>query len=123
MTFGLYELSFQPDLQTKLRDEIKETLVACNGELTYDNVQEMVYLNMVVQGNFIFVGLGNTFKMVLLSEMLRMYPPLPFLDRKCTDRNGYSLEPYDNFIIPYNMPIMIPAFSIQRDPKVILCFI
>lgn len=53
MTFGLYELSFQPDLQTKLRDEIKETLVACNGELTYDNVQEMVYLNMVVQGNFI----------------------------------------------------------------------
>lgn len=40
-----------PELQTRLRDEIKETLVASNGELTYDSVHGMVYLNMVAQGN------------------------------------------------------------------------
>ncbi len=51
MTFGLYELAFHPDIQRKIKDEIKETLLASNGELTYDNVNEMVYLDMVVQGN------------------------------------------------------------------------
>ncbi len=51
MSFGLYELAFQPDLQTKLREEIKEILLTSNGELTYDNLHEMVYLSMVVQGN------------------------------------------------------------------------
>lgn len=50
LTFGLYELALQPDLQRKLRLEIKESLLASNGVLTYDNVNEMVYLNMVVQG-------------------------------------------------------------------------
>lgn len=50
MSFGLYELAFQPHLQTKLREEIKETLLASNGELTYDNVHGMTYLNMIVQG-------------------------------------------------------------------------
>lgn len=50
MAFGLYELAMQPDLQAKLRQEIKKTLLASDGELTYENVNEMVYLNMVVQG-------------------------------------------------------------------------
>ncbi|XP_037043595.1 probable cytochrome P450 6g2 [Bradysia coprophila] len=99
MSFGLYELAFQLDIQRKLRQEIKETLLASKGELTYDIVQNMVYLNMVVQ------------------EMLRMYPPLPFLDRLCTNPEGYSLEPHDNFVIPHKMPIVIPVFAIQRDPK------
>lgn len=51
MSFGLYELALQPVIQTKLREEIKETLLASNGEITYDNVNGMVYLNMIVQGN------------------------------------------------------------------------
>lgn len=50
MSFGLYELAWQFDLQTKLRTEIKNTLQASKGELTYDDVNGMVYLNMVVQG-------------------------------------------------------------------------
>lgn len=48
-----------------------------------------------------------------------MYPPLPYLDRICTNEEGYSLDPYDNFIIPKGMPIVIPIFSIHRDPMVI----
>lgn len=50
MSFALYELACQLNLQFKLRQEIKETLQKSNGELTYDNVQGMVYLNMIVQG-------------------------------------------------------------------------
>lgn len=52
MSFGLYELAFQPQLQTRLRQEIKETLQKSNGELTYDNVNGMVYLNMIVLGKY-----------------------------------------------------------------------
>jgi len=48
-----------------------------------------------------------------------MYPPLPFLDRKCTNNDGYALEPFDDFVVPNHMPVLIPVYSIQRDPKVI----
>ncbi|KAJ6633076.1 putative cytochrome P450 6g2 [Pseudolycoriella hygida] len=99
MSFGLYELAFKPEMQKRLREEIKETLRESKGEITFENVHGMVYLNMIVQ------------------EMLRMYPPLPFLDRKCTENKGYSLQPFGDFVVPYGMPVMIPVFAIQRDPK------
>lgn len=47
-----------------------------------------------------------------------MYPILPFLDRICTEKSGYSLEPYSNFKIPYGMPIIIPVYAFHRDPEV-----
>lgn len=50
-----------------------------------------------------------------------MYPPLPFLDRECTvpaDEKGYALDPYTDFVIPRGMPVLIPVYAIQRDPKV-----
>lgn len=57
----------------------------------------------------------------MLPETLRMYPPLPFLDRMCTinpKESGYSLEPFNQFEIPNGMPVIIPIYAIQRDPKV-----
>uniref|UniRef100_A0A1B0CMB4 Cytochrome n=1 Tax=Lutzomyia longipalpis TaxID=7200 RepID=A0A1B0CMB4_LUTLO len=53
-------------------------------------------------------------------QIVRLYPPLPFLDRMCYPSNGeesYSLEPYHKFSIPKGMPIYIPIFSIHRDAK------
>lgn len=40
----------QPDIQKRLRQEIKETLAKLNGVLTYEAVQEMTYINMVISG-------------------------------------------------------------------------
>lgn len=101
MSFGFYELSKKPGIQQKLRDEIKATLKKCNGELTYEAVFGMEYLHMVVQ------------------EILRLYPPLPFLDRECDNigEKGYSLEPVSEFTIPNKMPVYIPIYAIQRDEK------
>lgn len=56
ITFALYELSKQPDIQENLREEIHETLAENNGKMTYDSLMKMNYLNKVVNGkrnNFI----------------------------------------------------------------------
>jgi cytochrome P450 family 6 len=50
MSFALYELALQPHIQRRLRTEIAQVLGKHNGELTYDGMQEMSYLDMVVSG-------------------------------------------------------------------------
>jgi hypothetical protein len=56
MCFALYELAMHPDVQTKLRAEIMQNLNKNNGQLTYEGIQEMVYLDMVVSGEGIEAG-------------------------------------------------------------------
>jgi cytochrome P450 len=48
--FALYEIALHPDIQNRLRAEIVQVLNKHNGQLTYDGLQEMVYLDMVVSG-------------------------------------------------------------------------
>lgn len=50
-------------------------------------------------------------------ETIRLYPILPFLDRKCTADEGYSLEPFLPFTIPKGMPVIIPTYALHRDPQ------
>jgi hypothetical protein len=50
MSFGLYELALHPQIQRRLRTEITQVLGKHNWELTYDGMQEMSYLDMVVSG-------------------------------------------------------------------------
>ncbi|GAB0093902.1 Cytochrome P450 [Sergentomyia squamirostris] len=93
---------YWPHLQARLQHEIRQHAAKHDGKLTYDNINELEYLAMVIH------------------ETLRMYPPLPFLDRIFTptaDKPTYSMKPYADFSLPPGMPIFIPIFSIQRDPK------
>jgi hypothetical protein len=50
MSYALYELALHPETQNRLRAEIMEVLNKHNGQLTYDGIQEMVYLDMVLSG-------------------------------------------------------------------------
>jgi cytochrome P450 family 6 len=50
LCYVLYELALYLDIQHKLRDEIVGVMNTNKGELTYDGVQEMSYLDMVVSG-------------------------------------------------------------------------
>jgi len=56
MSYALYELALHPEIQNSLRAEIMQVLNKHNGQLTYDSIQEMVYLDMVVSGGLIEVG-------------------------------------------------------------------
>jgi cytochrome P450 family 6 len=61
ISYTLFELAKQPSLQKKVRDEIANVIGKEN--LTYEHISEMKYLNQVV------------------SETLRLYPPVPIIDR------------------------------------------
>jgi cytochrome P450 family 6 len=50
LSYALYELALHPDLQSRLREEIKQLLDTHQGQLTYEGIREMSYLDMVVRG-------------------------------------------------------------------------
>lgn len=45
-----FELSYRPEIQKKLRDEINEVLSRHGGEMTYEAIEEMTYLQQVLYG-------------------------------------------------------------------------
>ncbi|KAL7736338.1 hypothetical protein ACLKA6_014809 [Drosophila palustris] len=99
MAFALFELARNPEVQQRLRQEIKDALIASGGKVTQQLIESLEYMHMILQ------------------EVLRMYPPLPFLDRECTLENGYPLTPYHKFNVPKGMPIYIPAYALHMDPQ------
>jgi cytochrome P450 family 6 len=50
MGFSLYELALHPDIQQRLRAEIIRVMAKHQGEVTYEGLREMSYLDMVVSG-------------------------------------------------------------------------
>jgi len=50
LSFALYELAFHPEIQQSLRTEIMQVLKKHDGKLTYDGIQEMLYLDRFVSG-------------------------------------------------------------------------
>jgi cytochrome P450 family 6 len=50
MMFCLYELARNPDIQDRLRAEIDTVLEKHGGNITYESIFEMEYLEKVVDG-------------------------------------------------------------------------
>lgn len=102
MSFALYELARNPEIQKKLRLEIQQALKENGGKITQELVDSMEYLQLII------------------SETLRLYPPLPFLDRECTvEKNQlYSLEPFEKYGLSKGMPVYIPVYALHMDEKV-----
>ena len=55
MTFCLYELACNPDIQARLREEIDSMLSKHGGEMTYEAIHEIQYLDKVINGKKITV--------------------------------------------------------------------
>ncbi|XP_049308987.1 cytochrome P450 6g1-like [Bactrocera dorsalis] len=102
MTFTLYELSKRPDLQERLRNEICEAFVAEQGTMSYETINNLPYLGMVVD------------------EALRLYPLIPFLDREHRPKEGekpFDLKPYYDYTLPVGMTLLVSVLGVHRDPK------
>ncbi|XP_052740407.1 uncharacterized protein LOC112053802 [Bicyclus anynana] len=102
MSFALHELALHPDIQDKLYKEIKENDIKYGGKLNYSAIQNMTYLDMVV------------------SEVLRIWPPGLALDRVCV--KDYNLgKPNDkatkDYIIRKGEALSIPAWCFHHDPE------
>lgn len=52
MNFALYELARDQEVQEKLRKEINHVLELNNGQLTYEAIKEMKYLQQVFDGMY-----------------------------------------------------------------------
>lgn len=104
MSFAMFQMAHNLDMQRRVREELREAYTNNNGKITYELILGLKYMENV------------------LNEVLRLYPPLPFLDRECTpqaDEKGYSLKAFGmDFTIPPNMPVFIPDHAIHMDPKV-----
>ena len=50
MSFCLYELALNPDIQRHVQDEIDNVLQKHDGEITYEAIQQMEYLDKTVAG-------------------------------------------------------------------------
>ncbi|XP_023727329.1 probable cytochrome P450 6a14 [Cryptotermes secundus] len=96
MTFCLYELSVNPDIQERLRTEIDMVLEKHDGKLSYEAIQEMSYLDKVV------------------SETLRKYPPISGLMRECS--KPYKI-PGTDIVLDTRMRVLIPVIGLHHDPK------
>ncbi|GJQ66245.1 Cyp6a9 [Trypoxylus dichotomus] len=96
LTFILHELAYNQNIQDRLRGEIRRVIEKYNGNLTYDGIMEMKYLDQVVY------------------ESLRKYPPIPFLKRICT--KDYKVAKTD-FTIKKGTTIIISLLGIHHDPN------
>ncbi|KAK4876465.1 hypothetical protein RN001_012887 [Aquatica leii] len=95
LAFAVFELSRHQDIQTRLRHEIKD-LLKKHGSITFDALQEMTYLDMVVK------------------ETLRKYPILPFLDRRCV--KSFKVPDYD-LVIEKGRGVYISLLGLHYDPQ------
>ncbi|XP_063894848.1 cytochrome P450 6B7-like [Helicoverpa armigera] len=96
MSYLIYQLSLNQDVQNKLIAEVDEAIKASDGKVTYDTVKEMKYLNKV------------------FDETLRMYSIVEPLQRKAT--RDYQI-PGTDVVIEKDTMVLISPRGIHYDPK------
>jgi len=85
-----------PDIQSRVRDEINQAVEENDGKITYDLINRLEYLEMVT------------------NESLRKYPPAFFLSRVCT--KDFQI-PETDLVIPKGTHININVYSLHCDPE------
>ncbi|XP_058055233.1 cytochrome P450 6a2-like [Anopheles bellator] len=103
--FALYRLAENPEVQQKLFEQVSESLRANDGQLSYEVMQQMDFLEWVIL------------------ETLRLHPPAATMHKTCTknyimrrlqrDSHGHELGVF----VPVGTPILIPVLAIHMDPK------
>ncbi|XP_073813636.1 probable cytochrome P450 6a21 [Musca autumnalis] len=95
--FALYELAKNQQIQDRARKEVVEKLHKFEGELSYECMKEMVYLEQI------------------LMETLRLYTVLPVLNRVALE--DYVVPGNPKYVIKKGMQVLIPSGAIHRDER------
>lgn len=117
MGFCLYELALQPEIQQRLRDEIETvTKEVSNGEVTYDAITKMTYLEQVLSGMYSLATPILILNIIVTHiETLRKHPILAHLLREANE--DYKV-PGTEIVIEKGTTILIPVHSIHHDPEI-----
>lgn len=101
MCFVSYELGINPNIQSRLRAEIQEVSNELNGDITYDALMNMKYLDMVIL------------------ESLRKWPTAVAVDRMCTKSYTIPAEsPQEKTLhIEKGTIIWLPIYALHHDPE------
>ncbi|KXJ78555.1 hypothetical protein RP20_CCG004239 [Aedes albopictus] len=97
MTYCLYDLASHPEIQSRLRDEIRN-VQANKGGVNYDTIGEMTYLDQV------------------LNESLRLHPIIPVLAKRCTEDTVLVGPKGKKIPVSAGTTVTIPYF-VQLDPQ------
>ncbi|KAF5294691.1 hypothetical protein FQR65_LT10708 [Abscondita terminalis] len=95
ITYCLYELCKNIDVQDKAREEVQSKIL--EGKVTYEVLQQLPYLEQVI------------------FESMRKYPPAPMHARECTKK--YTV-PNTEITIEKGCFVYIPLWGIQMDPEI-----
>nr|XP_018906494.1 PREDICTED: cytochrome P450 9e2-like isoform X1 [Bemisia tabaci] len=97
LSFVLHLISLHPECQEKIKQELERVMEERGEqEVTYSVVRDLKYTHTVIK------------------ECLRLYTPMSVLQRVCT--RDYLL-PGSSVVIPKGTKVIIPIYSIQRDPQ------
>ncbi|XP_065214745.1 probable cytochrome P450 6a21 [Planococcus citri] len=96
LMFTLFALAENPHIQSKLREEILSALESNGGELTYEMMKNIPYLEMVID------------------ETLRKFPSGALLFRTCTE--NYKI-PDSDAVIQKGTQVIIPTIALHADKK------
>jgi len=101
LNFAAYEISVNPKVQERLQNEIDNVLQDTNGQLSYEAINGMTYLNAVI------------------NETLRMYPVQPMTDRLCVKdfELPASLPDAKPYLVKKGTILWIPFYGLQRDAQ------
>lgn len=106
LAFLVYQLAENPEIQEKLRNEIKTVLEKHDGQISYESLKEMTYMDQAFH------------------ESMRRMPVVGFLTKKSTapcklvgkDGLECNLEPETELILPVQAIQMDPEY--WQDPQV-----
>lgn len=96
IAYAVFELAQNQEIMRKLQMEITECLEQHNGNITYECIQSMTYMD------------------ACLMEVIRKYPALPILNRECTI--DYKV-PDSHLTIRKGTAIVISLLGMARDPE------
>ncbi|XP_076235757.1 uncharacterized protein LOC143180108 [Calliopsis andreniformis] len=99
LTFIGYNLAVHQDVQQKLREEVQSTINKHGGELTFEALKEMTYMDQVI------------------SESQRLFPALGVLSKNCTEE--FELQGSDGMQVRVKpgTEIAIPLYGLHKDPE------
>ncbi|XP_044761019.1 cytochrome P450 6k1-like [Coccinella septempunctata] len=96
ISYTLYFLAVFKEMQEKCRKEVEDCLARHGGQLSYEAVSEMHYVDSVI------------------NESMRFYPPVHVLNRVCT--KDYQV-PGTDLLLKKGQKVVIPVLGIQRDEE------